>query len=71
MELGLHWFQLETVTYLVGQLKRVGCLSVRLWPKRRGIPPEKGFGEAGNSVLMHPLGYIFVKVVVLSAFITL
>ena len=71
MEPGLYWLQLETVAYLVGQLKRVDRVSVRLWPKRGGIPPQKGFVEASNSVLMHSLGYIFVKVVVLSAFITL
>jgi hypothetical protein len=59
MEPGLHWLQLETVAYLVGQLKRVGCLSVRLWPKRGGIPLQKGFVEVGNSVLMHSFGVHF------------
>jgi hypothetical protein len=47
MDPGLHWLQLETVAYFVGQLKRVDCLSLRLWPKRGGIPPQKGFVETG------------------------
>lgn len=56
MELGLYWLQLETLAYLVGQLRRVDCLPVRLWPKWGVITPQKGFVETGNSVLMHYLG---------------
>ncbi len=59
MEPGLYWLQLETVAYLVGQLKRVDRLSMRLWPKWGGIPPQKGFVEASNSVLMHSFGIHF------------
>ena len=43
MELGLHWLQLETLAYLVGQLRFSDRLSVRLSPKRGGVTPEKGF----------------------------
>ena len=41
MELGLHWLQLETVAYLVGQLKPADCLS---GPNGEVFHPKKALG---------------------------
>jgi len=71
MEPGLHWLQLETVTYLVSQLELDDGLSGPCLTQIGRYPTRKGLFEARHLVLMHPFGVHFVKIVILSAFITL
>lgn len=70
MEFGLHWLQLETLAYLVGQLRLSDHLSVRLSPKRDGVTPEKGFFRPTIRFGGTRLEAYFCKIFVLSVFLT-
>ena len=59
MDLGLHWLQLETVAYFVGQLKLADGLSGSHLAQIGRYPTRKGLFENRHLVLMHPFGVHF------------